>query len=1014
MNFDTLKPIRSTRVFQTPGDTLSAFATWTIYRVALHSPNDTIGNPDMHLIKQMRLTFVAPPVDSRQQQAVFFALARMRFSGASWAARADRPIASLSGATAAPHGSVLIGSVSTQDGDSLGHGYTSPPGIVNAAATTAVSSSSFSEQINEKALSVQATDLHAGERAEGFLRIVSGAQNLLAYTQLRVWVRGSARIGQATSTEGWDDGRLRAYVKVGSDAYNFYLYNAPARTPTWDPEMVIDMSVWQDLRQQIENARLRSPVPSGFKTCGSIGDSTAWIACTPDGAYFVQVRDPQINPPNLSAVQELAAGIYYPVNAGTPIALTELWIDDIRVNLPISKVGYVGALSAHAQIADVAAVDVSGVYQNGNFQQLGQTPTYQNVGSVSAVTTVRVDRFLPTRWGLVISASVSSNWGWIDPDLIAGTDVQAAGIDGLRKPHSDATIWQFSIRHPNRQNEPNLSRLLLSPFAFAASGSAATNVASLSDATSSGWTTTLTYTLNNRRRAYAIHLKKIADALPKWLQESAAGRGIANATFAPLPTLIQFSSSLSHTMGDLQAYQVPITTLADTILKPVTSEQFLLRNAAGLNWDPFGMLTFTSGWSSTRDLREYPDSSAIARVTNASHRTLLGADLGVERDRNLSNSLVFAPHLASWLGTSATIASNFVLSRTLTSRNPVRIDGDTAGAYILPQTFNDSRVITYRLTVNPRTLAQRIFGDTSKVSKALVQFQPIQVIQAHTLESSFDLARFSPDLSYQLALGGLSSFLTRNGEEAIYAAEATSTTVQATVDLPGGLSAQVNYSVTGSDRYQQQQGPGFAKSTGTTESWPSGRVAWAQTFRGGPFAQIVASTLIQHDAATSSSPFTDGTDAVATSDTRHLAPDIFLRLRNGVGIKVNGQFDNSDASYGGNLTETVSSNVTANVSWSIRMPRFLSASRRSLSTSVTVTQTTSSSCIQHTGDSTCVSYYDLSRLSFNTGFTAYLAQGIQAGLTGGYILNEVRSLGQKTSTITLSAIFSVPLSSLGM
>ena len=110
--------------------------------------------------------------------------------------------------------------------------------------------------------------------------------------------------------------------------------------------------------------------------------------------------------------------------------------------------------------------------------------------------------------------------------------------------------------------------------------------------------------------------------LPRWLRESAAGKGLANASFAPVPTQVQFSSTLTHTMGDLQSFQVPIQVLADTILKPVTSEQFLWRNAAGLNWDPLGMLRMTSNWSSTRDLRVYDDSTTArpGRQRGASSR----------------------------------------------------------------------------------------------------------------------------------------------------------------------------------------------------------------------------------------------------------------------------------------------------------------------------------------------------------------------------------------------------------
>ena len=1011
--------VRQTRVFPDSAhlDSLHS-ATWTIYRIPLAAAQDTIGSPDMHLIKQMRMTFVAPTPPDGQEKVVFFALSRMRFSGASWVARAARPIAGLSGARAEPLGAVQIGSISTQDGftDSLGgvHGYTPPPGIGDAAATTAVSSSQALQQINEKSLSVQATNLQPGQRAEAYIRQVAGAWNLLAYNQLRVWAHGGARLNQ-TPSEGWEDGRLRAYVKLGSDAYNFYMYSAPARTTSWDPEMLIDLKIWQDLRQQIENARLRNPnVPTGWETCGRVGDSTAWFACTTDGAYLVQIRDPQINPPNLFAVQELAAGIYYPGKTGAIIARAELWIDDIRVGLPVSKTGLVGGVSVHGQLADVATLDLSGSYQSGNFHQLGQAPSYQNVSTMAASSSLRVDRFLPTSWGLQIPAFIVSNHGWVDPELISGTDVQGASLDGLRRPRHDATQWSVSVRHPNRQNEAALSRVVLSPFSIAASGAVASNTAALSEVSTSTWSTTVAYALNLRRRALPLHLGRLTGGLPKWFRESTAGHGLSNAAFAPVPTLLAFSSTISHTMGEQQSYQLPVRTLADTILKPVTSEQFFWRNTAAMNWEPFTMLTLTSNWASTRDLREYPDSTTLARVANAQHKSLFGADVGVERDRAFTNTLTFAPHLSSWLTTSAQVASNFLLSRSLTSRNPVRIDGDTAGAYILPQTLNDSRQILYRVSIDTRTLARRIFGDSSGVTRALAQVQPILFSRTHTLESSFDLARFNPGLGYQLALGGFDSFLARNGEEAIYAADATATTVAATVDLPLGLAAQANYTRTVSDRYQHQVGPGFLKSTGTNESWPSGRFTWSETFAGGPILRVTAAAGMQRDRATSSSPFADGTGAEATSDTRRITPEMTLTLRNAAFFRLSGQFDRSNASYAGNLTQVEASTVMGNVVWSLRMPRFLSGQRRTLTTNLSVSLNSSSSCIQRTGDTTCAATYLLSRTEVRTGFTASLAHAIRTGLDFGYVHNAVKSLGQLTSITTFSAWVNIPLASLGM
>jgi hypothetical protein len=61
-----------------------------------------------------------------------------------------------------------------------------------------------------------------------------------------------------------------------------------------------------------------------------------------------------------------------------------------------------------------------------------------------------------------------------------------------------------------------------------------------------------------------------------------------------------------------------------------------------------------------------------------------------------------------------------------------------------------------------------------------------------------------------------------------------------------------------------------------------------------------------------------------------------------------------------------------------------------------------------------VPYYDLRRFEAQASFRALLQQGITAGLSFGYIHNDVRSLGQRTSTILLNATEYIPLTTLGM
>jgi hypothetical protein len=127
-----------------------------------------------------------------------------------------------------------------------------------------------------------------------------------------------------------------------------------------------------------------------------------------------------------------------------------------------------------------------------------------------------------------------------------------------------------------------------------------------------------------------------------------------------------------------------------------------------------------------------------------------------------------------------------------------------------------------------------------------------------------------------------------------------------------------------------------------------------------------------------------------------------------------GDVNSTNGAYGGDINQTASSNFTQNFSWQTRMPRFLSPTRRNIITNLTLTESKSSSCIQRTSDTACVSYYDLRRFDVEAGFRAIMQRGITAGLNFGYVYNNVSSLGLLTSTITINATFTVPLSSLGM
>ena len=172
-----------------------------------------------------------------------FALARLRLVGSPWVRRAEAPIAGISGAAAEPSGEVIASVISTENRTDLG--YVSPPGVFEGVQRRGGDRSRLGTQINEKSLRLIARGLDVGERAEAYLRLPTGPQNVLRYRELRVWMRGRG--------EGWEQGDFEAFIKLGSDDRNFYLYRAPARTTTWEPEFNIDLEVWRRLRAEIES-----------------------------------------------------------------------------------------------------------------------------------------------------------------------------------------------------------------------------------------------------------------------------------------------------------------------------------------------------------------------------------------------------------------------------------------------------------------------------------------------------------------------------------------------------------------------------------------------------------------------------------------------------------------------------------------------------------------------------------------------------------------------------------------
>jgi hypothetical protein len=912
-----------------------------------------------------------------------FGLARLRLVGSPWVRRSERPILGISGSLSEPSGEVIASIVSTENETDLG--YESPPGVFEGVARRGGDRGSLGTQINEKSLRLIARNLEPGERAEAYLRFPAGPQSVLGYRTLRVWMRGRGT--------DWDAGDNQAFIKLGSDDRNFYLYRAPARSTTWEPEFVVDLELWRRLRAGLESRWLSGAPPSGSAECGA-GDPTAYVAC--EGPYLVHLADPGINPPNLAAVQEVSAGIYK-VGGGV-VAETELWVDDIRLGSPVSDVGTALAVDTRLIASDVGNLTAGYIRQDGQFHQLNSDPTYRTTGTFQLATNWRLERFLPPSLGLSVPLAISYTRSDVSPTLLTGTDIRGDALSGLRTPRSWSANYNLAIRRSQRGTNW-LVRGLLDPLSVVGTLTQGRSRTELTDANSDAYSVVLGYNLQLERRGPRLPFGGLIKNLPKWIRESEGGKALSNATFSLIPSNFRWTSGLSRNQADHSLYSVPVTRPDDALIRPTVSLSHLWRNSGGITWRPLGMLSLTGDLTSTRDLRIYPDSTTLGRLAYAERRFLLGIPVGVERDRVLSSALSLTPRLSSWLRPRFSTSSNFILSRTLTSRAPVQADGDS-GAFILPQTLNNSRVRDIGVSVDLGRVLRQIWGDSSGLGKAVARVRPVDLSSRLSRTSTYDLNTFDPGLGFMLGLGGLDRFLSQEGEDARGATETRTTTLSSGADLPLGFTASVSYSLTRTDRFQLV-GEGFSETNTRQREWPVGNLRWTRTFGRGPLTLVTAGAGIRQREGTSDQPGGLGSGARSATSSSMFTPELQLGFRNGLGVTATLSSRSQRTENNGNATLLDQDDITGSLNYAFALPAALSRTRKRVRSTLTALSSKTLTCLEQGVDPECTVVSDVRRQEVRGGLDTDLLKTVTGGFQFGYTINDARHLSRRSSQIFL-------------
>ncbi|MCC6928054.1 MAG: cell surface protein SprA [Gemmatimonadaceae bacterium] len=812
---------------------------WVQVRLPFNAPDDsTAGGPLIRRVRALRLTVVSG-LTLGEQQFSLTPVARLRVVGASWLKRADRTLSGIAGTQPTLAGGTVIASlIGTQDRDSTrGIFYDSPPGVSEVPDQASSVFGAQQVQVNERSLRLLATALPLGSRAEAYFRFPEGQRNLMGYRELRMWVRGRGR--------GWGpNGDLQAFVKIGRDADNFYLYRTEARSGSgreaWGPEVRVRFDKFYALRAKLQNAFLqnrrdllgctaldsaliaRSGVPVGTR-------AEQYAAC--EDGYVVYTVNPGVTPPNLAAVQELAVGMVRvdslkgidPPIVGDTL---ELWADDIRLADVVNTTGFAGEVTATLSAGDFGSFRVGVRRRDPNFRQINEAPSFLTNDDLDLSATWRLDRFLPASWGYALPLTVAHRASGASPEFLTRSDIPGASVPGLRQPRAQQTTYTLSARRATPLTGSWLGAIvnnLIVDGAVSAVGNR-------------------TEFQNGRVKDLNVGFDFSSGGLMGGLpvRETGAGEGpragwglpipwggAGGGRFQLQPSMVRLSSALVRTEDSRAAYLKPAVTGSDSV-RLANGQQHVWRTVSTLEFQPLPNVTARWDASTVHDLREYGDSTANAIAATLERSSLGGVDIGLERERTMAATLTYSPVTQGWLRPRLALASTYTMLRD--PNNRAVVIEDSLGPLTSPhlsRRVGNTQVLTAATTLDPLLAVSTFAPEGSRWRKAFGVLRPIDVSFSRNQLSSFDGLPVTPGLGFQLGLGGIDSFRSVDDHNAASAGASSDLVVANALAIPGGLTLTNRLQRTDARHWSRREAVGLTQVTGEAFIYPDVALRWS-------------------------------------------------------------------------------------------------------------------------------------------------------------------------------------------
>lgn len=810
-------PVRDVNQSHAPGSTVC----WVQVRLPFNAPDDTLGGgPPLRRVRALRVTVVSGTAkpDDRYTQVP---LARLRVTGAGWLKRAPRPLLGLGGEQQATSGFVIASSIGTQDRDSTrGLVYDPPPGVTDAPEQQETGPGLAVGAINETSMRLLAGDMPAQSRAEAYLRFPEGDRNVMAYRELRAWAKGRGR--------GWGaSGDLHFYVKLGRDANNFYAYHTPVGagvgTAAWEPEIRVPFGRFYALRARLEAEYLAGRTDwTGCTAADSalIGRSgppptasaARYAAC--DGGFIIYTVDPVVTPPNLAAVQEIAAGILRVDSLGgtnPPMAgdTLELWIDDIRLADVEQRPGFAGYVGATFTAGDAGSIRLSAARRDPFFRQLAERPSFLATDELELSTTWRLERLLPWRTGLALPLTVTYTAARSDPEFLSRSDLQGGAIDALRTPKGGTTTVALQARLASPV-EPSWFAPIVNNLGLSLTWNGATARSAYQNGRTGGLDVGTDYSF-----------LPSADEPGGWV-----------------PTVVRVISNFARSSGFADAFVRP-TLEGEDESRRTNAQQRLWRSSTSLEFRPLPAVTARWEALTLRDLRDYGAITPAAIAASRERVSWAGLDVGLERERNLTATVLVAPVREGWIRPRLELTSGYSLLRDPSAPGVPTSGGD--GLQLARRFGNSQRAGATAIVDLPRAAAGHPEGSLLRAIARLIG--PLDLSVGRDQLTSYDAAPFTPGWRYQFGLAEFDAARRIGDMLATTAGSGTRYAASNTLTLPFGASLAQRMQRTESRHYTRRSSDRLSLLDGEQMVYPDVTFRWS----GQPLA---TQSLVTNVAAT--------------------------------------------------------------------------------------------------------------------------------------------------------------------